>query len=105
MISCYKCEHCGMVFTDYDDAQRHEEKHFIVKTWTDSEDEKVINRETEYEKDLFAPSAVVVPMRRCVYDEKQEKYVDETIYIKYFYSAKKCAEQVFPIDETKLVEG
>lgn len=97
MINCYKCERCGRVFTDYDEANNHENRHFIQKNWFSSEDDEVIRRNTEYEPDLWAPSAVVVPMEREIYEEGGWK--KEVAYVKYYYSAKKCAEQVFPIEE------
>ena len=102
MISCYKCEKCGMIFEDWDKCNEHEGSHFNVKRWTDSDDDKVIDRETEYIPELYAPSAVVVPMVRRYYDSEKDQYIDETCYIKYYYSAKKCAEQVFPIDESLI---
>lgn len=100
MISCYKCEKCGRVFMDSDEAYEHESRHFSQKNWINDEDEKVIARNTEYEPELWAPSAVVVPMERTVYENGE--FHHEISYVKYYYSAKKPAEQVFPIDESKL---
>ena len=102
MKTVYKCERCGQVFEDYEACEAHENRHFVSKDWFDAEDEKVIARETEYTPDLFAPSAVVVPMCRCFYDDETEEWKKETIYVKYYYTAKKAAEQVFPIDESLI---
>lgn len=98
MLNCYKCEKCGQIFDDYDEAEMHENKHFTVKSWYDEEDEKVIKRNTEYDPMLYAPSAICVPMVRTYYENGEWK--QETSYVKYYYSAKKPAEQVFPIDES-----
>lgn len=100
MKTVYKCERCGHVFDDYESCENHENLHFVIKSWIDSDDEKVLNRETEYEPELYAPSAIVVPMTRCFYDAAASDWKKETIYLKYYYSAKKAAEQVFPIDES-----
>ena len=100
MTTVYKCDKCGKVFDSYEECQKHESSHFEVKTWMDSEDEKVFNRNVEYDPCLWAPSAVVVPMTRTVYDDDTGKWNNETVYIKYFYSAKMPAEQVFPVDES-----
>ena len=100
MKQVYKCEKCGRVFEEYDKAELHENKHFTVKDWIDGEDEKVIARDTEYEPELYAPSAVVVPMVRSFWEDGEWK--KETAYVKYYYSAKKSAEQVFPIDDAVI---
>jgi len=102
MKTVYKCEKCGLVFDDYTEAEKHESNHYTVKTWTDDADDKVISRETEYISELFVPAAVVVPMTRCRYDEDTQEWKTETAYIKYYYSAKKPAEQVFPVDESLM---
>lgn len=98
MKTVYKCEKCGRVFDDYQAAEEHENRHFTVKQWYNDDDEKVVNRNTEYEPELWAPSAVCIPMQRCIYENGEWK--TETSYVKYYYSAKKPAEQVFPIDES-----
>ena len=102
MKTVYKCEKCGMVFDDYEQASKHETQHYDVKTWLDDEDEKIVSRETEYDPCLFVPSAVVVPMVRSFFDEETQEWKRETAYIKYFYSAKQPAVQVFPIDESLI---
>lgn len=100
MKTVYRCERCGMVFDEFDKAVDHENRHFIVKEWLDDTDEKVVARDTEYEPELYAPSAVVVPLVRSYYEGDEWK--TETTYVKYYYSAKKPAEQVFPIDESVI---
>ena len=101
MTTCFRCERCGKVFNDYDIASEHENRHFIPKTWLNSEDEKVVNRNTEWIPDLFAPSAVVIPMERSFYEDGEWK--QEVAYVKYYYSAKRSAEEVFPVEESKMV--
>ena len=98
MKTVYKCEKCERVFDDYDECVLHEGKHFSVKQWYDETDEKVVERNTEYEPELYAPSAICVPMVRTFYEDGEWK--KETSYVKYYYSAKKSAEEVFPIDES-----
>lgn len=100
MKTVYRCEKCGLTFEDYEKAEIHENKHFTVKTWYDDTDEKVVERDTEYVPELFAPSAVVIPMVRSFYEDGEWK--KETAYVKYYYSGKKSAEQVFPIDESVI---
>ena len=102
MKTVYKCEKCGMIFDEYSDCSKHETQHYDVKTWLDDEDEKVVSRETEYDPCLFVPTAVVLPMVRSIFDEESKEWKRETIYIKYYYTAKKPAEQVFPIDESVI---
>lgn len=100
MKTCYKCERCGKVFDNYESASEHENSHFTPKTWLLECDMKVVNDNTEWSNELYAPSAVVVPMERTVFEDGEWK--TETAYVKYYYSAKQCAEQVFPkkdIDE------
>ena len=98
MKTVYKCEKCGKVFDDFDEAEVHENMHFTVKQWYDENDQKVVDRNTEWIPELYAPSAICVPMVRSFYDDGEWK--TETSYVKYYYSAKKSAEQVFPIDES-----
>lgn len=98
MKTVYKCEKCGRVFEDYEQAEAHENGHFTVKQWYDENDEKVVLHNTEYDPELYSPSAICVPMVRTFYDDNEWK--TETIYLKYYYSAKRPAEQVFPIDES-----
>ena len=100
MTTCYRCEKCGKVFTDYEQAYEHENSHFIPKTWLNDSDIKVVNANTEWVSELYAPSAVVVPMERTVHTD--EGWETEVTYVKYYYSAKQCAEQVFPVDETLM---
>lgn len=101
MTNCYKCDKCGRVFDNYEEAYEHEGKHFEPRTWYTDEDMKVIRANMEYSPELWAPSAVVVPMERTVRDA-DGVWQTETHYVKYYYSAKRPAEQVFPIDESKL---
>ena len=89
-----------MVFDDYEKACEHENGHFIPKTWLTDEDEKVVNAHTEWIPELYAPSAVVIPMERSVYIDGEWKR--EVTYVKYYYSAKHHAEQVFPVDESLM---
>ena len=98
MVTCYRCEKCGRVFDDYEKACEHENSHFIPKTWMNDEDEKVVNANNEWIPELYAPSAVVIPMERTLYIDGDWKR--ETCYVKYYYSAKQAAEQVFPVDES-----
>ena len=100
MTTCYRCEKCGKVFDDYNQACDHENRHFTPKTWMTDDDMKVVNADTEWIPELYAPSAVVIPMERLIYEDDEWK--TEVSYVKYYYSAKKAAEQVFPIDESKL---
>lgn len=100
MKTCYKCEKCGMVFDDYTNASEHENKHFIPKTWVNDDDQKVINDNTEWIPELYAPSAVVIPMERMVYIDSEWK--TEVSYVKYYYGAKKTAEEVFSVDESLI---
>ena len=100
MVNCYRCEKCGMVFDDYEKAYEHENSHFIPKAWMSIDDTKVVNENTEWIPELYAPSAVVIPMERTV--KIDDEWKTEVTYVKYYYSSKKCAEQVFPIDETLL---
>ena len=100
MKTVYKCEKCGMVFDDYDKACEHENGHFIPKTWIDSSDMEVVNANAEWDPELYVPSAVVVPMERTIHTE--EGWKTEVAYVKYYYSAKKSAEQVFPVDESLI---
>lgn len=97
MISCYKCEKCGKVFDDINEAEVHENKHFTFKHWYDENDQKVVDRNTEWISELYAPSAICVPMVRTFYGDGEWK--TETSYVKYYY-AKQQAEEVFPIDES-----
>ena len=90
-----------MVFDDYEKACEHENAHFIPKTWLDDKDEKVVNAHTEWIPELYAPSAVVIPMERSVYTD-DEGWKREVTYVKYYYSAKHPAEQVFPTDESLM---
>ena len=99
MTTCYKCEKCGMVFDDYVKASEHENNHFIPKTWLTDEDMKVVNANMEWIPELYAPSAVVIPMERGVYSDGEWK--TEVSYVKYYY-AKQCAEEVFPVDESLM---
>lgn len=100
MKTCYKCEKCGLVFDDYEKASEHENRHFVPKTWITDEDTKVINANTEWISELYAPSAVVIPMERMVYVDNEWK--TEVSYVKYYYSAKHCAEEVFPVNESVM---
>ena len=100
MTTCYKCEKCGMVFDDYEKACEHENGHFIPKTWFNDDDMKVVNANMEWIPELYAPSAVVIPMERTVYEDGEWK--TEVHYVKYYYSAKHPAEQVFPVDESLM---
>ena len=100
MTTCYRCEKCGMVFDDYEKAFEHENGHFIPKTWMTDDDMKVINANMEWIPELYAPSAVVIPMERTVHTDGEWK--TEVTYVKYYYSAKQSAEQVFPVDETLM---
>ena len=100
MKTVYKCEKCGMVFDDYEKACEHESNHFVPKTWYTTDDMKVVDSNTEWIPELYAPSAVVVPMERSFYADGEFK--TEVTYVKYYYSAKHSAEQVFPIDETLM---
>ena len=100
MTTCYKCEKCGKVFEEYEKAYDHESCHFIPKAWYSEEDTKVINANTEWIPELYAPSAVVVPMERTVFVDGEWK--NEVAYVKYYYSTKHSAEQVFPVDESLM---
>lgn len=100
MKTCFKCEKCGLIFEDYEKAQEHENMHFAPCTWIDREADEMISHETEWENGLFAPSAVVVPMERTIYNGSE--WVTERTYVKYYYSAKKQAEQVFLIDHSVM---
>ena len=104
MVSCYKCEKCGKVFENYEEAYKHENRHFYVKSWVSSEDSEVINNEMEYSETQEGPSAVVVPMERTTYDEDKSEWVTEVIYMKY-YGDKRPAVQVFHIDKNLLTDG
>ena len=98
MKTVYKCEKCGLVFEDYEKAELHENKHFTVKRWYTSDEEEVLSSNTEYEPELYAPAAICVPMTRSFFEDGEWK--SETMYLKYYYSAKKPAEQVFPVDNS-----
>lgn len=100
MKTCYKCEKCGLTFEDYEKAQEHENNHYEPVNWMNDEAMDVSRRETEWEKELYAPSAVVVPMDRTIYNGTE--WVTERIYVKYYYSAKRAAEQVFSIDHSVI---
>ena len=100
MTTCYRCEKCGQVFSDYEKAYEHENGHFIPKIWFNEEDMKVVNADTEWIPELYAPSAVVVPMERMICTDGEWK--TEVTYVKYYYSAKHVAEQVFPVDESLM---
>lgn len=103
MINCFKCEKCGKVFDNYEDASKHEDAHYTVKTWADTQDEEVIRDNTVYSETSDAPIAVVVPMTRTVYDEETTTWTTDTIYLQY-WADKRPVVQVFPIDKNLLTE-
>ena len=103
MVNCYKCEKCGKVFTDYEEAYKHENEHYTVKRWFSCDDEEVMSREVEYSEKQSAPSGVVVPLERTIYNEETSQWENETIYIR-FYADKRTCEQVFPINKALLSE-
>ena len=103
MVTCYKCEKCGKVFDSYEEASKHEDEHYTVKTWTTSDDEDVIRDNTVYAESCQAPVAVVVPMTRTIYDEESSQYTTETIYMQY-WADKRPVVQVFPIEKNLLTE-
>lgn len=103
MVSCYKCEKCGKVFENYEEAYDHENRHYYTKTWVSSTDDEVMKREIEYSETSDAPVALVVPMERTVYDKEKSEWVTETVYMKFF-ADKRPVMQVFPVDNNLLTE-
>ena len=72
MTSMYKCDKCGQIFADYDEAWKHESNHWMVSRGYNDLTETLDNM-TEYKEGQEEPNVVHIMFER--WDTEKAEYV------------------------------
>ncbi len=86
MISLYKCEKCGKVFSEYAECDKCERTHYSFHnrvSWQNEGLAEQLDGMAEYKEGIEEPDKIVVWFEREYWNEDTKEWVNETRCGKY----------------------